>query len=253
MNYERIWAINSFIQTRGEVHLRDLMALYPNLSAMTLRRDIDYLEKQGHVVRTRGGAKSIRRLTQLEEDAYTKRSAVNADKKIEIGRKALQFFGSATSYYIDAGTTMMHLTKQLPEGAYFVVTNAPNIALELTKNPSANIILLGGNLNREHYSVSGASAVEQIKSINIDVAFIAASGFSEQNGFTNGNYYEAELKRVLIARAKQSVLLMDSSKYDRIFPYTFAQIGDIDYLVSDGELPGSVLELAKKHNTQVIV
>lgn len=252
MNTERIWAINSFIQIRGEVHLKDLMELYPNLSAMTLRRDIDYLEKQGYIVRTRGGAKSIRRLTQIEEDAYAKRSIENADRKIEIGRKALQFFGNATSYYIDAGTTMMHLTKQLPEGPCFIVTNAPNIALELTRNPAANILLLGGNLNREHYSVSGVSAIEQIKSINIDVAFIAASGFSEQSGFTNGNYYESELKRTIISRAKQSVLLMDSSKYDRILPYTFAQLGDIDYLVSDSALPQSVADSAKKQNTRVI-
>lgn len=252
MNTERIWNINAFIQKRGEVHLRDLMELYPNLSAMTLRRDIDYLEKQGHIVRTRGGAKSIRRLTQIQEEAYSLRTVENADKKFEIGRKALQFFGDAASYYIDAGTTMMHLAKQLPDIQCFVVTNAPNIALELTRNPDANILVLGGNLNREHLSVSGVSATEQIKSINIDVAFIATSGFSEQGGFTNGNFYESELKRNLIARAEQSVLLMDSSKYDRILPYTFANLGDIDYLVSDSELPPSVAELAKKQNTIVI-
>ncbi|NLK39949.1 MAG: DeoR/GlpR transcriptional regulator [Clostridiales bacterium] len=252
MKAERIWAINSYIQIHGEVHLKDLMKLYPNLSEMTLRRDIDYLESQGYVVRTRGGAKSIRRLTQIEEDAYSKRSIENADKKIEIGRKALKFFGNATCYYIDAGTTMMHLSKLLPEEPCFIVTNAPNIALELTRNPSANILLLGGNLNREHYSVSGASAVEQIKSINIDVAFIAASGFSEQSGFTNGNYNESELKRTIISRAKQSVLLMDSSKYDRILPFTFAEIGEIDYLISDSALPKSIIDLAKKHNTNVL-
>ena len=252
MNTERIWAINSYIQKRGEIHLRDLMELYPNLSAMTLRRDIDYLEKQGYVVRTRGGAKSIRRLTQIQEEAYSQRNVENAEKKAEIAHKALKFFGSAASYYIDSGTTMMHLTKQLPDGNYFVVTNAPNIALELTRNSGANIMLLGGNLNREHLSVSGTSALEQIKCVNIDVAFIAASGFTEQSGFTNGSYNETELKRSVISRAKKTVLLMDSSKYDRILPYTFAGIEDIDYLVSDSALPESVTELAKKHNTTII-
>lgn len=252
MNTERIWAINSFIQMRGEVHLKDLMELYPNVSSMTLRRDIDYLEKQGHIVRTRGGAKSIRRLTQLKEEAYSQRNIENADKKAEIAKKALRFFKDAVSYYIDAGTTMMQLSKQIPESHCFIVTNGPNIALELTRKPDANIIMLGGNLKREHLSVSGTSAIEQIKNINIDVAFIATSGFSVQNGFTNGSYYECELKRNVIARAKKTVLLMDSGKCDRILPYTFAKMEDIDYLVSDSELPSYVAELAVKSNTEVI-
>jgi len=252
MNTERIFAINSFIQMRGEVHLKDLMELYPNVSAMTLRRDIDYLEKQGHIVRTRGGAKSIRRLTQLSEEAYSLRNVENADKKSEIAQKALRFFGDAVSYYIDAGTTMMQLAKQLPDSRCFIVTNAPNIAIELSRIPEAGIIVLGGNLRREHLSISGTGALEQIKSINIDVAFIATSGYSRQNGFTNGSFYECELKRSVLAKAKQRVMLMDSGKYDRILPYTFATMEDIDYLVSDSGLPESVTEDAKKHNTVII-
>ena len=81
LNTERIGAINSFIQMRGEIHLRDLMELYPGLSAMTLRRDIDYLEKQGYIVRTRGGAKSIRRLTQLQEEYIGRETSKTPKKK----------------------------------------------------------------------------------------------------------------------------------------------------------------------------
>lgn len=252
LNTQRIWAINSFIQLRGEVHLKELMELYPNVSAMTIRRDVDYLEKQGHIVRTRGGAKSIRRLTQVKEDAYSKRSAENTDKKSAVAQKALQFFGKAGSYYIDAGTTMMHLALIIPENHYFFITNAPNIGMELTRNANANVVQLGGRLNPEYYSISGASAVEQIKKINIDVAFIATSGFSLVNGFTNGSFDECELKRAVIAKAQKTVVLMDSSKYDRTLPYTFANLDEIDVLITDAPLPDEVYEQAASKNTQIL-
>lgn len=252
MNTERIWGINSYIQMQGEVHINDLIKLYPNVSAITIRRDLAYLEEQGHIVRTRGGAKSIRRLTQIKEDAYALREMENAEKKSAVAQKALKFFGGAGSYYMDSGTTMMQLARAIPEESCFVVTNSPSIALELTRIKEASVVVLGGSLNREYHSISGPSAIEQVKGLNINVAFMATSGFSAVNGFTNGVFGEAELKRAVIARARKTVLLMDSSKYDRALPYTFAQLGDIDYLVCDTRLPDEIVSLAGAKGTIII-
>ncbi len=76
-----------------------------------------------------------------------------------------------------------------------------------------------------------------IRDVNIDIAFMAASGFTTDTGFTSGTFTECELKREVVAKARKTILLIDSSKIGRTMPYTFAQLSDMDIIVSDGGLP----------------
>ena len=252
MNNERIWNINSFIQLKGQVHINDLLELYPNVSSMTIRRDIDSLEKQGYIVRTRGGAKSISHLTRTKEDIYQKRAFENVDSKLQIAKKAAVMSLEPGAVYFDSGTTVMNIVKALDVKNIFAITSGPNISMELCRNGCLNTVLLGGNVNRDNLSVSGTSAIEQIRNINIGVAFIGASGFSSNTGFTIGNQDEGELKKQVIERASCVVLVMDSSKFDRNLPYTFARLSDIDYFITDSSLPADIAEEAKKHNVVIL-
>jgi len=252
INSERIWSINSYIQQKGQVHLRELMQLYPHVSAMTIRRDIDYLEKQGHVVRTRGGAKSINHLTRVKEDAYSMRAAERTEAKMAIAQKALGILDKTGAVFFDAGTTVMSLACAIDAEGVFAVTSAPNIALELTRAGASRTVLLGGNLNRDNLSVSGASALEQIKNINISTAFIATSGFSLGAGFTNGNFDESELKRLVVSRASKVVMLVDSGKLDINLPYTFARLADVDYLVCETAPHDDVIKAARDEGVTVL-
>jgi len=252
INTERIWAINSYIQLKGQVHLRDLMALYPNVSAMTIRRDIDYLERMGHIVRTRGGAKSINHLTHIKEDAYSKRAGDHPEAKMTIAGKAAALLDDSGAVYLDSGTTVMNLAASLNVEGRFVVTSGPNIALELCRAGASRTVLLGGNINPDNLSVSGASALEQIKNINIGTAFIASSGYSVGAGFTIGNFDESELKRVAISRASRVIVVMDTTKIGHNLPYTFAHLADIDYLVCEQAPPAEVAEAAEKSNVVII-
>ena len=252
INTERIWAINSYIQLKGQVHLRDLMALYPNVSAMTIRRDIDYLERMGHIVRTRGGAKSINHLTHIKEDAYSKRAGLQTEAKMAISSKALELINGTGAVFFDSGTTVMSMVSTMQPGDIFAVTSGPNIAMELCRGLAARTVLLGGNLAADNLSISGNSAIEQLKSINISTAFIATSGYSVGTGFTLGSFDESELKRAVIAKASRVVVLMDISKIGYNLPYTFAHMSDIDFLVCDHAPPAEILEAAEKGNVTVL-
>ena len=254
INTERIWAINSYIQLKGQVHLRDLTALYPNVSAMTIRRDIDYLERMGHVVRTRGGAKSINHLTHIKEDAYSKRAGLQNEAKMIIASKAAEteFVGDSGAIYFDSGTTVMSLVSIMQPGDIFAVTSGPNIALELCRGRAARTVLLGGTIAPDNLSISGNSAVEQVKSINISTAFIATSGYSVGAGFTIGNFDESELKRTVVSKASRVVVLMDISKIGHNLPYTFAHMSDVDYLICDSAPPAEVLEAARQSSVKVL-
>ncbi len=237
MSIDRREAINQTIQSRGEIHLNELIALFPGVSSMTLRRDLEALEQQGQIVRTRGGAKSLAHLSMIKEAAYTQRQVANISAKITIAEKAVALVREGSSIYIDSGTTCMFFAQRLMDQNLFVLTPAPNIALELIKNPSIKVNLTGGQLNRENLTLSGFSATEYVKSLNIDLAFMAAGAFSVKNGFSCGDYYEAELKRQIIRKAKTTIMLIDSSKINCNLPYTFAKMNNIQILVTEGLLP----------------
>ena len=100
--------------------------------------------------------------------------------------------------------------------------------------------------------VSGANATSFLSGVNIDTAFMAASGFSLQNGFTSGTYSECELKQEVLRRASSVIMLMDSSKCGKSLPYTFGTLKDIDVLVSDDNLPDEIMAAAAENGVTVI-
>ncbi|MEA4889245.1 MAG: DeoR/GlpR family DNA-binding transcription regulator [Clostridiaceae bacterium] len=244
--------MNQYIQSKGEVRLQELELRYPDVSSMTLRRDLENLEHQGRIIRIRGGAKSLAHLSMLKEAAYTQRQAENTVAKLSIADKAVTLVSPGRSIYIDSGTTCMCLAQRLPDQNVFVLTPAPNIALELVKNPNVKINLTGGQLNRDTLTLSGFNATDYVKSLNIDLAFIAASAFSLDNGFTCGDYYEAELKRLIVHRARQVVMLIDSSKINTGMPYTFARLQNLYALISDQPLPDDYQKAAKQAHVLLV-
>jgi DeoR family transcriptional regulator, fructose operon transcriptional repressor len=252
MTAGRRQTLNLYIQAKGEVRLSELEELLPDVSSMTLRRDLEQLERDGEIVRTRGGAKSIAHLSMIREAAYTQRVGENLDAKMGIAAKAVQFVTPGRSLYLDAGTTAMCLAQQIPDESLFILTSAPNIALELAKNRNVRVALTGGQLNRETLSLSGGEALAYMEGLNIDVAFLTASAFSLESGFTVGDRSEADLKRLIVRKARTRVLLVDGSKLDRGMPYTFARLPDAEILITDGPLPPSYLKAAKQAKTTVV-
>lgn len=252
MSTQRRDTIIQIIESRGEVRLSDLQAKFPDVSAMTLRRDLETLEQQGLIVRTRGGAKSIAHLSMLKEAAYPQRQVANTIAKQTIAQKAISLVSSGQSIYVDSGTTCMMFAQFLPDVSLFVLTPAPITAIELVKNPGVKINLTGGHLNRETMTLTGFNAQEHVRGLNIDLAFIGTGAFSIGNGFSCGDYYEAELKKLIIRKALKTVILMDSSKIGYSMPYTFAKLSSINTLVTDAPLPADVLAAAAQANVIVL-
>ena len=98
----------------------------------------------------------------------------------------------------------------------------------------------------------GYSALEMLSKINIDVAFISASGYSEECGFTCGFEEQVKLRRLLIEKARSVIILMDSTKFGRMLPYTFAKMEDVNFLVTDQTPSQEMLELAQKNNVTIL-
>lgn len=252
MNTQRRDEIKKLLDAKGEVFLAELEEMFPDCSSMTLRRDLKYLEDSGLVKRTRGGAVALSRLSIAAEDVYSRRAVENTDAKAVIAKKAAVLLENGRSLYLDSGTTLMQFAKEIPDDYISILTSGPNIALELIKKNRPNVMLIGGQLSRNTLSVSGAGAGRFLEGINIDVAFMASSGFSLEHGFTSGTYSECDLKREVLKMASKVILLMDSSKVGKNLPYTFGTLADIDVLVSDDQLPAEIVTAAKEQGVTVI-
>ncbi len=251
MNKDRRSTIKQYIEEKGEVHLRELEELLPEVSTMTLRRDLIYLEEKGYVIRTRGGAVSVKRVAAAVEDMYSLRAAENIEGKTKIAKKAVEFVETGRSIYIDSGTTMMCLAQELPDENFSILTSGPNIGLEIIKKTKPNVVLTGGVISRNNLSVSGSNWLHLIRNINIDIAFMATSGYSLETGFTIGNFNECELKKLVIEKARKKILLMDITKIDKTMPYTFATLKDIDILICDADLPDGIKKAAQENGVLI--
>lgn len=250
MNSIRRSEIKKLIEKNGVISLKELAALFPSVSLMTIHRDLNALETEGVIVRVRGGAKYAGSPTN--EPAYDLRAIKNRLAKTTIAQKAASFINSGSAVFLDSGTTMMELATAMPDINASIFTSGPNIALEVAKKQRPNINLCGGFLNRSNMTLTGPSAVDMLSKINIDVAFLVASAFSLEGGFTCGGETDAQVKMEVVKKARTVILLMDSSKLGKLLPFTFATMSDIDYLICETDLPENVKAEAEKYNVKLL-
>ena len=234
MNTIRQEKMREFIEQNRVVTTKELQALFPDVSFMTIHRDLDALEKQGVAVKIRGGAKSVRHTGDI---GFDERMQENNSGKSAIAQKAISLIQPHSSVFLDASTTNLMLARQLPDMNRNVFTTGPNIAVELCRLSDPVVTLCCGTINRKNLALSGQNTLEMLEKINIDIAFIGVSGCSVDAGFTCGTEGDMLVKRLVIRKARTSVLLCDKTKFSRLMPYTFATMDDVDYLISDGALP----------------
>ena len=153
---------------------------------------------------------------------------------------------------MDSGTTVLELAKIIPDEYCFVTTNDPITALDLQLKNNIDINLTGGTLNKRAVSLAGPTALYSIDKVNIDTAFLSASGFSIDGGFSSLIYNECELKRKVMENANKVIMLIDYNKFDIISPYPFASFKDIDILITDDRPSDEILSLAERNGCKVV-
>ena len=166
--------MKSFIEKQNVVTIKQLCQLFPDVSLMTIHRDLDLLEATGAAVKFRGGARSVRHKGDLE---FNERMRRNQEKSI-IAEKALQLIQPHSAIFLDASTTNLALAKILPDINLNIITTGPSIAMELCRLTNPIVTVCCGTINRKNLALSGQNTLEMLSKINIDIAFIGVSGFS---------------------------------------------------------------------------
>ena len=249
MNTLRQLRIKEYIEHKSVASIKELQALFPEVSLMTIHRDLDVLERNGALVKVRGGAKAVRHSADLGFDI---RLEENIDGKTVIAAKALQLIQPHSSVFLDAGTTNLILARKLPDLSLNIVTTGPNVAIELCHLSNPTVTLCCGTINRKNQALSGRNTLEMLERINIDTAFIGVSGCSAESGFTCGTEADMLVKQLVIQKARTSVIVCDQTKFSRLMPYTFASFADVDYLVCDGNIPQAVVDAAERHGLTIL-
>ena len=233
--------IAKFISRHEEVSIAQLTAAFAAWSEMTIRRDLAQLAEQGKIILTRGGARILPSRFGLGEEVYSARESQSRSGKMAIADKAVQLVEPNKGIFIDSGTTAMAFAKLLPDVNMVVITSAPNIALDIAMRLSKpQVVLLGGTLSRHSISVTDPGVETQLSAFNIDTAFMGGSGFDERAGFSVGSQLDCRLKQAAISRSRRVVIMLDSSKFGVMLPYSYASLDDVDVVISDAEFPESI-------------
>lgn len=252
MKRERMEEIAELIDKRGKLTLEQLGASFPNVSQMTLRRDLFQLEEEGRLIRTRGGAMSVKEVQKASGVPYTQKTTLHTDEKIEIAQKAAGLVGEGASVFIDGGTTALYFAKELPDVNCNVFTNGIAVAQELAKKKNVAVNLLGGLLQKDNLCTVSSLAPIYFADTNFELAIISATAFTPESGFSCGTEAGADLLRLIRKKAKFLYMMLDSSKIGKIMPYTFARPEDINVLITDENFPAALKEDFKKLNVVVI-
>ena len=222
--------ILDILKAQESVEVEQLTKLF-SVSKVTVRGDLDDLERKGLLIRTHGGAMLPENLSLVRVLSNTLEE--RKDEKSAICRAALQFIKPGMNIIIDAGSTTVHLAKLVGAMNITVITNSVLVLQELMNSETVELLVAGGILRKPSLSFMGAPASFVFDQIHADVLFLGVSGFSIVRGMTCTNMVEAETKKHMIKNASKVCLLADSSKLEKMFIANVCGWDSIDYLVTD--------------------
>lgn len=223
--------ILTYLREKKEVSVADLAGKF-NVSLPTIRADLTFLEENNKLTRTHGGAILNKKIGEYQ--TISEKKIINTDKKIMIAKKAIELVEENDTIALDSGTTSFALCKKLTSFKNLtLIINDFAIANFLSENSTFKLIFVGGLIGRDINSTNGPKALSFLDNINCDKAFLACESFDLKKGFSTFDENQAAFKKRLMETSKTKIMLIDSSKFDKVSSFTFSKIEDFDYLISD--------------------
>ena len=219
------------------------------VSEITVRRDLQYLEQQGRLRLINGVA--IYRPVVEAAPVYPEYNlayeyTVFKENKERIGRKAASLIEPNDVVAIDCGSTTEYLSRNLPPDIHMtVLTYSMNTLLELDKHPNYDVICSGGYLYPNTQMFYSPEGISLVKRTCINKAFLSAAGISNRLNVTCIAPHEMDAKRALMESSQSKILLADSSKFGKIFPTAFSLLTDFDIVITDNELSAGWQDILK--------
>ena len=249
MKQDRRNAIVELINRQQTVKNSELMEKF-DISIETVRRDLEYLERQGYLQRVYGGA--VVKAFLSNEPEYNIRTQENSAEKEVIAKAAARLVEAGDTIFLDLGTTILSMVQYIKAGGPITAfTNALRTAIALSQIQDCTVILPGGQLRSGELSLSGFPAEDNLSNFNIHKVFIGAAGISEA-GITDFHTAEANLRRQAIRNADQVIVLADCSKFGVRAVNNVCSLSDIDIVITDAKTPASFVNQLEQAGIKVI-
>lgn len=239
---ERQAAIVSLARSAGRVEVAELSEAFA-VTPETVRRDLTALERAGLLRRVHGGAIVVDLFGF--EPALSVRESVQTTEKARIAEAALELLPEEGAIALDAGSSTFRLAEILPTDRQLtVVTNSLPIASMLANRDTLTVHLVGGRVRGRTQATVDHAALEYLRGVFVDIAFLGTNGFSVERGLTTPDSAEGAVKSAFIGAARRSVVLADHTKYGSDHFAHWALLAQVNTIVTDSELPNdAVLEL----------
>lgn len=248
---ERRSSLVEFVNSEGSVTFAQIKQKFPDVSEMTLRTDLKALDQQREIIRVHGGAKSVG-FAVGTDDLLARRTSRRSAEKNVIATKAASLITPGHTIFIDSGSTTTALAAAMEDMNLLVFTSSLTVATELARFERVKTFMVGGRLNRFSMSITGARAIEDVRSMKFDQVFLGVTGYQRGEGFSCGSDDEAVFKQVLVERSHERFVLMDSSKEDRPSTFRICDLRDINIVVSDGGLSTDFVLMCEGQNITVL-
>lgn len=241
------------VRRRGGVRVNELTRQL-GVSDMTVRRDLDALARQGVLEKVHGGAVPVVEAS-AHEPGFEAKSGLEPTAKEEIARAAARLVAPGSAIALSGGTTTYTLARQLLEVPDLtVVTNSVRVAdvfhtaqRTTGRRPGAATVVLTGGVRTPSDSLVGPVADRAIAALHFDLLFLGVHGISAEAGLSTPNLAEAETNRQLVRSARRVVVVADHTKWGTVGLSSFAELDDVDTLVTDGGLPAEArTEIAER-------
>lgn len=232
---ERRQKITELVNREGHTTFARLKQAFPDVSDMTIRKDLKYLDDSGVIIRIYGGAKSIETVAGTD-GLLSQRTVRNQELKRQIAQKAVPLLHARSSVFIDSGSTTTMFCRYIPDAPRQIFTSGLSCATELASLNQASVYLLGGRLNRYSMSVAGSRSILELESYNFDIFFLGVTSFDPQKGFCCAGAEDCILKQVTKRQSVYTVALMDSTKFGFSNTHIICPPNGVDAIVTDDML-----------------
>ena len=239
---ERQEHIARIVEEHGRARVGELAARF-HVSAVTIRKDLLVLETEHRLVRAHGGAIAMDR--SRPELAFEIRERLQGDEKQRIGAAGAALVHEGESIVMDASTTALSVARHLKaRGGWSqltVITNGLRLAEELAGHPGIVVLLLGGRVRWEALSVVGQLGDGLFGRINVQKAFLGAAGFTLESGLSDATDEEAQIKRSMVAAAREVIAIVDHTKWERAAFATFCPTDKVGIVLTDERAPAEMV------------
>lgn len=236
------------LKMEGVVNINNLHEKL-KVSKVTIRSDIEELDQKGYLLKTRGGGvlSNNRNLVRLIEKTIHEYEF----EKDLIAQTAAKLVNPGMRIIIDSGSTTSFLPRYLKDLNLTVITNSLIVVHELCGLDNISLVVSGGSLRNESQSLIGIPSLSFFDSVNADILFLGATGFSAERGASASDIMEAETKKMMISSSAEVYLLVDSSKFDKNSLSRICHTSELTGIITD-RISDELLQQLKDLNVLVL-